>query len=596
MIDDATSETDAGALCEIRIPQSRTMRLLWMIHRVATADRWVFIQTRRVCSRTAPKTPRDRTELAGEEREPLPPTQIRARAGRTGHRLDRSSFATGQRQGGAEVFGTAQDRLVKGLRVAGARTLEDANRYLDEEFLPWWNQHLVVASARAAVRIVTLDAGHDLPAALSQVDIRQVSSDYTIRLGGQINQIVREQICSGLRHAMVRVGEPAGRNGGDSVRLAVSEGVTLPTRCKADKNTRNAAVFTGTQNREKTSFGGSPRSQRPAVQKTGNTGLGRRPDQSHPHSRPVRLSCLHKERRAKTARRTLAFTMPKASAREFHRKHSVVHYRKALRAQRAGKPGCHRALGGLAPTASGANSVASALGVRSGATPFGHRHPTINSQHPFSKEDISTWQKSGHFYLAPTALPTIIGERASGSLGIETRARLCSDVICPPRSNRPRACIRCGDGEALQRAGTRCGYVLLSGAPPWTSERRYSIVAMPPADSKSSRIHPANPKVPPPDEELLMLRALLMSRFHLAVHEEKKEGSVFALELDKQGSRLTPAKNRGSFSFCGRREDRQSRSARFHAGPERVDDALCKATLPRSQTPGARPDRSSRHV
>lgn len=37
-----------------------------------------------------------------------------------------------------------------------------------------------------------------------------------------------------------------------------------------------------------------------------------------------------------------------------------------------GKPGCHRALGGHAPTASGANSVAWALGIRSGATPFGH--------------------------------------------------------------------------------------------------------------------------------------------------------------------------------------------------------------------------------
>jgi hypothetical protein len=36
--------------------------------------------------------------------------------------------------------------------------------------------------------------------------------------------------------------------------------------------------------------------------------------------------------------------------------------RKAFRAQRAGKPGCHRALGELAPIASGANSVASALG------------------------------------------------------------------------------------------------------------------------------------------------------------------------------------------------------------------------------------------
>ncbi len=33
-------------------------------------------------------------------------------------------------------FGTAQDRLVKGLRVAGVRTLAEANRYLEEEFLP----------------------------------------------------------------------------------------------------------------------------------------------------------------------------------------------------------------------------------------------------------------------------------------------------------------------------------------------------------------------------------------------------------------------------------------------------------------------------
>jgi DNA-binding Lrp family transcriptional regulator len=35
-------------------------------------------------------------------------------------------------------FGTAQDRLVKGLRKAGVRTLEEANRYLEREYLPQW--------------------------------------------------------------------------------------------------------------------------------------------------------------------------------------------------------------------------------------------------------------------------------------------------------------------------------------------------------------------------------------------------------------------------------------------------------------------------
>ena len=39
---------------------------------------------------------------------------------------------------------------MKRLRVAGACTLEDANRYLAAEFLPWWNQHLVSAPANAA--------------------------------------------------------------------------------------------------------------------------------------------------------------------------------------------------------------------------------------------------------------------------------------------------------------------------------------------------------------------------------------------------------------------------------------------------------------
>ena len=56
------------------------------------------------------------------------------------------------------------------------------------------------------------------------------------------------------------------------------------------------------------------------------------------------------------------------------------------------------------PTASGANSVASALGFRSGATPFGHDHPNTTFQQPSSKPDISIWQRRGHFYLALTAL------------------------------------------------------------------------------------------------------------------------------------------------------------------------------------------------
>jgi hypothetical protein len=41
-------------------------------------------------------------------------------------------------------FGTLQDRLVKGLRKAGAETMEQANEYLEREFLAEWNVRFTV--------------------------------------------------------------------------------------------------------------------------------------------------------------------------------------------------------------------------------------------------------------------------------------------------------------------------------------------------------------------------------------------------------------------------------------------------------------------
>jgi hypothetical protein len=47
-------------------------------------------------------------------------------------------------------FGTAQDRLVKGLRIAQVSTLEAANAYLEKEYLRLWNRRFTVAPAKAA--------------------------------------------------------------------------------------------------------------------------------------------------------------------------------------------------------------------------------------------------------------------------------------------------------------------------------------------------------------------------------------------------------------------------------------------------------------
>ena len=102
-------------------------------------------------------------------------------------------------------FQTAQDRLVKGLRVAGAKTLEQANAYLETEFIVWWNNTIAVVPASSDDAHRPLGREHSLAASLSYVEVRQVSSDYTIQVNRQTWQIARSDIRAGLRGADVRV-------------------------------------------------------------------------------------------------------------------------------------------------------------------------------------------------------------------------------------------------------------------------------------------------------------------------------------------------------------------------------------------------------
>src|SRR5215831_12656607 len=62
-----------------------------------------------------------------------------------GNHLDSGVQSAGERERGTWIFD--QDRLVKGMRVAGVTTLEQANHYLETEFLPWVNSTLAVAPA-----------------------------------------------------------------------------------------------------------------------------------------------------------------------------------------------------------------------------------------------------------------------------------------------------------------------------------------------------------------------------------------------------------------------------------------------------------------
>jgi len=114
-------------------------------------------------------------------------------------------------------FQTAQDRLVKGLRIAGASTLDEANAYLESEYLPEWQEKFTVVAACADDAHRPLATTHDLDAILSHVEQRVVTNDYTIRYQGRILQIERKQIRPRMRRARVRV--EARANGEVAVRF-----------------------------------------------------------------------------------------------------------------------------------------------------------------------------------------------------------------------------------------------------------------------------------------------------------------------------------------------------------------------------------------
>jgi hypothetical protein len=102
-------------------------------------------------------------------------------------------------------FGTAQDRLVKGMRVAGVKTLEQANDDLINDYLVWWERELTVEPANPDDAHRTLDKTHNLAASLSHVEMRQVDNHYTLRWYGKRYRVQRHAITPGLRRADVRV-------------------------------------------------------------------------------------------------------------------------------------------------------------------------------------------------------------------------------------------------------------------------------------------------------------------------------------------------------------------------------------------------------
>ena len=200
MIDDATSRLFARFVRHDSTEEN--MRLVWSY--LKQYGRPVAFYTDKASHfQTAEKRKRDEPGVEKEAVE-MPPTQIERALRELGIRW--IAAHSPQAKGRVERnFQTAQDRLVKGMRVAGVTTIEQANEYLSNDYLAWWEREMTVEAANPDDAHRPLEKSHNLAASLSHVETRQVRNDYTLHWEGQLHQIERQAITTGLRGANVRV-------------------------------------------------------------------------------------------------------------------------------------------------------------------------------------------------------------------------------------------------------------------------------------------------------------------------------------------------------------------------------------------------------
>lgn len=200
MIDDATSRLVARFVRHDSTEENLKLLCTWL-------ERYgrplAFYTDKASLFRTTEKRRRDRP---GEDMDAveMPPTQIgRAlRELQIAGKLAHSPQAKGRVE---RSFQTAQDRLVKGMRVEGVRTIEQANAYLKREFLPWWEQNCTVQPASTDDAHRALGREHSLVSALSLVQHRKVMNDHTFRFRRKLYRIDQQDVVAGLRGALVRI-------------------------------------------------------------------------------------------------------------------------------------------------------------------------------------------------------------------------------------------------------------------------------------------------------------------------------------------------------------------------------------------------------
>lgn len=91
------------------------------------------------------------------------------------------------------LFGTLQDRLIKEMRVRGIDTMDAANRFLEEEFIPFWDARFTVEPTEAVDAHRPLPDGVDLLRLFAETEKRVIGQDFTFRYQNRFYQIEAQQ-------------------------------------------------------------------------------------------------------------------------------------------------------------------------------------------------------------------------------------------------------------------------------------------------------------------------------------------------------------------------------------------------------------------
>lgn len=113
-----------------------------------------------------------------------------------------------QAKGRAErLFKTLQDRLIKEIRLAGVSTIEEANKFVEETFIPRFNAKFSVIpqKKRNLHKSLTKFESQNLDRIFSAYDTRVVGNDFTVKFDKEYYQLSKKQSALVLRKDKVQI-------------------------------------------------------------------------------------------------------------------------------------------------------------------------------------------------------------------------------------------------------------------------------------------------------------------------------------------------------------------------------------------------------